>query len=135
MTGPIGLSPSLRHGPGALPGAAGARPQLESRIQALEAQQTPRDPAYVPPSLGQEQRDLMYSDNSITNAPAAVANVPGQNQRDLMYSDRYVNHAYSHRPTTAGTVAFWLFGVPLVLGVCALFIWLIWFKRWQPATA
>jgi len=34
--------------------------------QALEAQQTPRDPAYVPPSLGQEQRDLMYSDNSIT---------------------------------------------------------------------
>ena len=36
--------------------------------------------------------------------------------------------------TTGGTVAFWFFGVPLALGFCAFFIWLIWFKRWQTAT-
>jgi len=28
-------------------------------------------------------------------------------------------------------ISFWVFGIPLALGFCAFFIWLIWFKRWQ----
>jgi hypothetical protein len=81
--------------------------QLESRVEQLEAQQAPRDPAYTPPGV----------------------------DRDLMYSDHYVQQAYSNRPTTAGVFAFWLLAVPTALGVTGFFIWLIWFKRWQPATA
>jgi hypothetical protein len=80
--------------------------QLEARVEQLEAQQTARDPAYVPAGL----------------------------DRDLMYSDRYVAHAYSNRPTRAGAVAFWALGVPAALGMSGLFIWLIWFKRWQTST-
>jgi hypothetical protein len=80
--------------------------QLETRVEQLEAQQTARDPNYVPAGLTQ----------------------------DLMYSDRYVAHAYSNRPTPAGAVAFWVLGAPVLLGFTALFIWLVWFKRWQPAT-
>jgi hypothetical protein len=81
--------------------------QLETRVEQLEAQQTPRDPAYTPPGV----------------------------DRDLMYSDHYVQQAYSNRPTTSGAFAFWLLAVPTALGVTGFFIWLIWFKRWQPATA
>ncbi len=81
--------------------------QLQARVAQLEAQQVARDPAYVPPGL---------------------------EGRDLMYSDQYVKRAYSNRPTMLGVVAFWLFGIPLALGICGFFIWLIWFKRWQTAT-
>jgi len=81
--------------------------QLESRVEQLEAQQAPRDPAYTPPGV----------------------------DRDLMYSDRYVEQAYSNRPTTSGVFAFWLLAVPTALGVTGFFIWLIWFKRWQTACA
>jgi hypothetical protein len=80
--------------------------QLEARVEQLEAQQAPRDPSYVPAGL----------------------------DRDLMYSDRYVAQTYSNRPTTAGVIAFWVLGVPTALAVSGLFIWLIWFKRWQAAT-
>jgi hypothetical protein len=80
--------------------------QLEARVQQLEAQQAPRNPNYAPPGVDQ----------------------------DLMYTDRHVQRAYSNRPTSAGVVAFWLLAVPLALGVSGFFIWLIWFKRWQPAT-
>jgi hypothetical protein len=82
--------------------------QLESRVAQLESQQqqVPRDPAYTPTGL----------------------------DRDLMYSDHYVANAYSNRPTRSGSVAFWIFGVPLAIGSAAFFIWLIWFKRWQTAT-
>jgi hypothetical protein len=76
--------------------------QLQARVAQLEAQQATRDPNYVPPGL----------------------------DRDLMYSDQYVSHAYSNRPTTAGRAAFWTLGIPVALGSCGLFIWLIWFKRW-----
>jgi hypothetical protein len=79
---------------------------LEARVAQLETQQAPRDPNYVPQGL----------------------------DRDLMYSDQYVNQAYHNRTTTSGTVAFWLFGLPTAVLVCAFFIWLIWFKRWQTAT-
>jgi hypothetical protein len=81
--------------------------QLESRVEQLESQQAPRDPTYTPPGV----------------------------DRDLMYSDHYVQQAYSNRPTTSGAFAFWLLAVPTALGVTGFFIWLIWFKRWQPATA
>jgi hypothetical protein len=81
--------------------------QLESRVEQLEAQQAPRDPNYTPPGVDQ----------------------------DLMYSDHYVEQAYSNRPTTSGVLAFWLLAVPTALGVTGFFIWLIWFKRWQTATA
>jgi hypothetical protein len=80
--------------------------QLETRLEQLEAQPVPRDPNYVPPGL----------------------------DRDLMYSDRYVGQAYSNRPTLAGFIAFWALAVPTAAAVCALFIWLVWFKRWQTAT-
>ena len=80
--------------------------QLEARVQQLEAQQAPRNPNYAPPGVDQ----------------------------DLMYTDRHVERAYSNRPTTAGVVTFWLLAVPLALGLSGFFIWLIWFKRWQPAT-
>jgi hypothetical protein len=83
--------------------------QLESRIQQLESRQVARDPNYVPAGLDEKNRDLMYT-------------------------DRYVTHTYSNRPTTAGHVAFWVLAVPLAAGMTAFFIWLIWFKRWQPAT-
>ena len=81
--------------------------QLESRVEQLEAQQAPRDPNYTPPGV----------------------------DRDLMYSDHYVQQAYSNRPTTTGAFAFWLLAVPTALGVTGFFIWLIWFKRWQTASA
>ena len=80
--------------------------QLQARVTQLEAQQVPRDPNYVPQGV----------------------------DRDLMYSDQYVNRAYHNRPTTSGAVAFWLLGIPTAVAVCAFFIWLIWFKRWQTAT-
>lgn len=81
--------------------------QLEARVAQLEAQQSvPRDPAYTPTGL----------------------------DRDLMYSDHYVAQAYNNRPTRGGSVAFWVFGVPLAGGFCVFLIWLIWFKRWQTAT-
>lgn len=80
--------------------------QLQARVSQLEAQQAPRDPNYVPTGL----------------------------DRDLMYSDHYVNQAYGNRPTRAGRAAFWIIGVPAALGACGFFIWLIWFKRWQPST-
>jgi len=80
--------------------------QLESRIAQLETQQVPRDPNYVPPGL----------------------------DRDLMYSDKHVTQAYSNRPTLSGRIAFWAVAIPLATGAGCLFIWLIFFKRWQPAT-
>jgi hypothetical protein len=80
--------------------------QLETRVAELEAQQVPRDQNYVPPGL----------------------------DHDLMYSDNYVEHAYSNRPTRSGAIAFWVLAAPTALAVCGFFIWLIWFKRWQPAT-
>jgi hypothetical protein len=80
--------------------------QLEARVEELEAQQVPRDPNYTPAGL----------------------------DRDLMYTDHHVTHAYSNRPTLSGEVAFWVLCVPTALAVSAFFIWLIWFKRWQPAT-
>jgi hypothetical protein len=80
--------------------------QLEARVGQLETQQAARDPSYVPPGL----------------------------DRDLMYSDRYVAHSYSNRPTLLGVWAFRILGLPAALALCALFIWLIWFKRWQTST-
>src|SRR5207248_7399592 len=80
--------------------------QLEARVAQLETEQVQRDPNYTPPTLDQ----------------------------DLMYSDRHIDHAYSNRPTRAGIVAFWVFAIPLGAGICAFFIWLIWFKRWQTST-
>ncbi len=80
--------------------------QLQARVSQLEAQQLPRDPNYVPPGIDQ----------------------------DLMYSDQYVTHNYQNRPTHFGVVAFWALAVPCAVCVAAFFIWLIWFKRWQPAT-
>jgi len=80
--------------------------QLESRVASLEAQQIVRDPGYVPTGL----------------------------DRDLMYTDRYVTHSYANRPTRAGTAAFWVLVVPAAAGVSALFIWLVWFKRWPTST-
>jgi hypothetical protein len=81
--------------------------QLQARVSQLEAQQAARDPNYVPPGLG---------------------------SRDLMYSDQYVSRSYSNRPTLLGVITFWVFGIPLAIGVCVFFIWLIWFKRWQTAS-
>ena len=80
-------------------------PRLTFTDADLEAQQIARDPSYTLPSLDQTNRDLMYSDD-------------------------YVAHNYNTRPTTSGTVAFWVFAVPLAMGGCVFFIWLIWFKRW-----
>jgi hypothetical protein len=80
--------------------------QLDARVTQLENQQAPRDPNYVPTGV----------------------------DRDLMYSDQYVSRAYSNRPTALGTIAFWALGIPTALAVCAFFIWLIWFKRWQTST-
>jgi hypothetical protein len=77
--------------------------QLEQRVTQLEAEQSPRDQTYTPTGL----------------------------DRDLMYSDQYVNRTYSNRPTTSGTVAFWVFAVPAAAAGSVFFIWLIWFKRWQ----
>jgi hypothetical protein len=81
--------------------------QLEARVEQLEAQRVPRDPTYTPPNL----------------------------DRDLMYTDRRVAQAYANRPTRSGAVAFWILAVPTILGGGCLFIWLIFFKRWQTSTA
>ena len=80
--------------------------QLEERVAELEAQQAPRDPTYTPAGL----------------------------DRDLMYSEGYVARAYHNRPTLAGVILFWGLGIPTAMAVCVFFIWLIWFKRWQPPT-
>jgi hypothetical protein len=80
--------------------------QLETRVEQLEAQQVQRDPNFVPAGVDQ----------------------------DLMYSDQYVSRAYSNRPTRGGVIGFWVFAVPMAIGVSWFFIWLIWFKRWQTST-
>ena len=80
--------------------------QLEARVADLEGRRVERNPAYTPAGL----------------------------DRDLMYSDQYVKQTFSTRPTRGGVIAFWVFGVPAAAGTCAFFIWLIWIKRWQPAT-
>lgn len=79
--------------------------QLQARVAQLEAQQVARDPNYTPRKVDQ----------------------------DLMYSDQAVARAQANRPTTMGVITFWVFAVPMALGVCAVFIWLIWFKRWKTA--
>jgi hypothetical protein len=81
--------------------------QLQTRVSQLEAQQVARDPSYTPPSLSTNQ--------------------------DLMYSDQYVNQAYQsyqNRPTGTGRAAFWVFGVPVIIGASVFFVWFVFFKRW-----
>ncbi len=80
--------------------------QLESRVTQLEAQQVARDPNYVPAGL----------------------------DRDLEYSDQYVARSYSNRPTRFGVIAFRVIAIPAAAGLCGIFIWLVWFKRWQTTT-
>lgn len=80
--------------------------QLEERITQLETQEVARNPSYTPSGL----------------------------DHDLMYSDQHVATAYSNRPTASGRIAFWVIAVPLALGAGYCFIWLIFLKRWQPAT-
>jgi len=80
--------------------------ELETRIEQLENQQVPRNPNYAPPNL----------------------------DRDLMYSDQSVTRAYSNRPTRSGAVAFWALAIPAALGAGFFIIWLVFFKRWQTAT-
>ena len=80
--------------------------QLAARVAQLEAQQAARDPTYTPAGL----------------------------DRDLMYSDHYVSQTYSNRTTGFGVAAFRLLGLATAAGVCGVFIWLIWFKRWQTST-
>jgi len=77
--------------------------QLEARVEQLETQQVARDPNYVPAGV----------------------------DRDLMYSDQYVARSYSNRPTRLGAIAFWVVAIPGAVAMCGLFIWLVWFKRWQ----
>jgi hypothetical protein len=74
---------------------------LEARIHQLEAEQAPRDPAYRPENI----------------------------DPDLMYSDSYVDAVYNPqpRPTAPGHA---LSTVLIVLGVLALIIWLVFYKRW-----
>ncbi|MDB6111075.1 MAG: hypothetical protein JWR69_2825, partial [Pedosphaera sp.] len=81
--------------------------QLENRIQELEQRQIPADPNYVPAGM----------------------------DRDLMYSDKYVDRAYATRPTHNGQIAFWFILIPTAVGVGGFFIWLVFFKRFQTATA
>jgi len=77
--------------------------QLQARVSALEAQQAPRDPNYVPNGV----------------------------DRDLMYSDQYIARAYNNRPTPLGVASFRILGVMAAVAFTGFFIWLIWFKRWQ----
>ena len=79
--------------------------QLQARVSALEAQQTPRDPNYTPAGV----------------------------DRDLMYSDQYIARAYNNRPTPLGVASFRVLGVMCGVAFAGFFIWLIWFKRWQTA--
>jgi hypothetical protein len=81
--------------------------QLENRIQELEQRQIPADPDYVPAGM----------------------------DRDLMYSDKYVDRVYATRPTHNGQIAFWFIMVPTAIGVGGFFTWLVFFKRFQTATA
>jgi hypothetical protein len=80
---------------------------LEQRVQELEQRGAPQDPNYVPANM----------------------------DRDLMYTDKYVNRAYATRPTHNGRIIFAFIMVPTMIGVGGFFIWLVFFKRWQVATA
>ena len=80
---------------------------LENRVMELEQRQLPRDPNYVPTGM----------------------------DRDLMYTDNFVNRSYLTRPTTAGRVGFFVLLVPVVAGMGWFLTWLVFFKRWQTATA
>jgi hypothetical protein len=81
--------------------------ELENRVQQLEQRQVPVDPNYVPARM----------------------------DRDLMYTDQYVNRAYATRPTHTGRIIFWFIMVPTAISFGGFFIWLVFFKRWQFATA
>jgi hypothetical protein len=83
---------------------------LESRVQQLEAQQVAADPNFVPAGLDQ----------------------------DLMYTDDHVQQAYDTRATARGRLMFWIFAPILVCSLTYVFVYLVFFKRWnvspQPST-
>jgi hypothetical protein len=74
---------------------------LEARIGQLEAQHVPRDPTYRPDNI----------------------------DPDLMYSNSYVEAAYNPQPRVTAPLRA-LVTVLIVLGVLALIIWLVFYKRW-----
>ncbi len=76
--------------------------QLEARIRQLEAQQVPRDPSYLP---------------------------EGMNEPDLMYRDEYVTAVYNPQPRPTHVLGV-LLKTFVVIGIMALVVWLLFFKRW-----
>lgn len=81
---------------------------LAARVRQLESQNVPRDPAYVPQGM---------ADN------------------DLMYSQQYVQAAYNPvAPQTkleSGNSALtYFFGAIIIALVVALVVWLLFFKKW-----
>lgn len=85
---------------------------LAVRVRQLENQGAPRDPAFVP---------------------------HGMTDNDLMYNKEYVQAAYNpveepvhHHETKEGTsVLIYLFWITIILLVIVLGIWLIFFKKWN----
>jgi hypothetical protein len=82
---------------------------LSARVSQLEAQNTARDPSYVPPNF---------------------------QQRDLMYTDNYVQAVYNPQPRhTFGHVAWLLVKWLMMLAFIMFLIWLVFFKRWGATVA
>lgn len=81
---------------------------LAARVSQLEAQNTARDPSYVPPNF---------------------------QQRDLMYTDNYVHSIYNpQRPPVSFWHVIWvIMKFMLFFALVAFLIWLVFFKRWGAA--
>lgn len=95
---------------------------LQARIQQLEAQRLPRDPAYRPSNI---DPDLMYSDSYV----------------DAVYNPQPTDTVQSSRPSvrgapipgrqvSSGAVARAMIMVFVVLVLITLTIWLVFYKRW-----
>lgn len=95
---------------------------LEARIRQFETQQVARDPTYRPENIDQ---DLMYDKRYVEAAynpqPAATTSSPSPP----------VTTAYTpSRPTSSRGAFPAMSTVFIVLGVMALIIWLVFYKRW-----
>jgi hypothetical protein len=92
--------------------------ELEARVKQLEAGQTPRDPAYVPPPL-KDNPDLMYKDEYVS----AVWNPQSaQGSSGTQTAYRPAEQAHRSEGFPWGAV---LLCLVLLAAVCALFWWWI----------
>ncbi len=93
--------------------------ELSARLRVLENKQAAVDPNFVLPSM-RDNPDLQYSHDFVTATynPQSVPPAGGGDDGE------------EHDHSGVGHFFFWFFVVILILGVVALFVWLMFVKEW-----